>query len=137
MTFPSTLGTAIHITAWNTQVISISVQSTPRAQQTLVSTPSSSTSPGPTLASLLPIKTRGLRDIYNDDTPNLFSFFSLFSQIDNPLTFEEVVKEEVWAQAMDEEIRCIGNNQKWKFVDVPDDKDVISVKWIYITKQDA
>ena len=38
---------------------------------------------------------------------------------------------------MDEEIICIENNQTWKLVDVPDDKDVISVKWIYKTKQDV
>ena len=38
---------------------------------------------------------------------------------------------------MDEEIRCIGNNQTWKLVYVHEDKDVISVKWIYKTKQDA
>jgi hypothetical protein len=38
---------------------------------------------------------------------------------------------------MDEEIRCIESNQTWKLVNVPDDKDVISVKWIYKTKQDA
>jgi len=38
---------------------------------------------------------------------------------------------------MDEEIKCIENNQTWKLVDVPEDKDVISVKWIYKTKQDA
>jgi hypothetical protein len=73
---------------------------------------SSSTYPDPTLASLLPRKTRSLCDIYNDDTTNSFSVFSLFSQIDDPLTFEEVFKDDVWAQAMDEEIRCIENNQK-------------------------
>jgi hypothetical protein len=38
---------------------------------------------------------------------------------------------------MDEEIRCIQNNQTWKLVDVPEDKYVISVKWIYKTKQDG
>ena len=38
---------------------------------------------------------------------------------------------------MEEEIRCIENNQTWKLVDVPDDKDVIIVKWIYKTKKDA
>ena len=64
------------------------------------------------------------------------SLFALFSQIDDPLTFEEVV-EEVWAQAMDEEIECIDKNQTWELVDVPKDKDVINVKWIYKNKQDA
>jgi hypothetical protein len=38
---------------------------------------------------------------------------------------------------MDEEIRCIENNQRWKLVDVPEDKDVITVKCIYKTKQDV
>jgi hypothetical protein len=78
-----------------------------------------------------------VRDIYNEDIANSFSFFSLFSQIDDPLTFQEVVKDDVWAQAMDEEIECIEKNKTWKLVDVPKDKDVISVKWIYKTKQDA
>jgi hypothetical protein len=61
----------------------------------------------------------------------------LFSQVDDPLTFEEVFKEDVWAQVMDEEIKCIERNQTWKLVDLLDDKDVISVKWMYKTKQDA
>ena len=50
---------------------------------------------------------------------------------------EEVVKEEVWEQAMDEEIECIEKNQRWELVDVPKDKDVISVKWIYKIKKHA
>ena len=38
-------------------------------------------------------------------------FFASFSQIDDHLTIEEAVEEEVWAQAMDEEIECIEKNQ--------------------------
>jgi hypothetical protein len=63
--------------------------------------------------------------------------FALFSQIDDPLTFEEVVKDDVWEQAVDEEINCTKNNQTWKSIDVPEDKDVISVKWIYKTKKNV
>ena len=81
------------------------------------------------------MKIRNLREIYEDGTPNSFSIFALFSQIDDPLTFEEVFEEEIWAQAMDEEIECIEKNQTWELVDVPKDKDVVSVKWIYKTKQ--
>ena len=51
-----------------------------------------------------PVKKRSLREIYEVGTPNSFSLFALFSQIDDPLTFEEDVEEEVWEQAMDEEI---------------------------------
>ena len=36
-------------------------------------------------------------EIYEVGTSNSFSIFELFAQIDDPLTFEEVVKEPVWA----------------------------------------
>jgi hypothetical protein len=134
---PSTTGTATQITTLNTPIRKEDAQSTPRAQQTRASSLSSSTSPDPTLESLLPRKTRSLHEIYNEDVANSFLVFSLFSQIDDPLTFEEVVKDDVWSQAMNEEIRCIENNQTWKLVDVPEDKNVISVKWIYKNKQDV
>jgi hypothetical protein len=92
---PSTSGTAMEIIAQNTSVKTVGAQSTPRVQETPTRSPSSYTSPDPTLAILLPRKTRILRDIYNEDATNSFSVFSLFSQIDDPLTFEEVVKEDV------------------------------------------
>jgi hypothetical protein len=34
-------------------------------------------------------------------------------------------------------IRCVENNQTQKLGDVPNDKDVISVNWIYKSKQDG
>ena len=83
------------------------------------------------------MKTRSLREIYEAGTPNPFSLFSLFTPIYDPLTFEEDVEEEVWAQSIYEEIKCIEKKQTWELVDVPKDKDVISVKWIYNTNQDV
>ena len=50
------------------------------------------------------MKTRSLQERYEASTPNSFSLFALFSHIYDPLTFEEAVEEEVWAQSMDEEI---------------------------------
>ena len=82
----STQGTSTQIVAQATPT------STTRGQQT----PSSSST------SIDLVKTRIMCEIYEDGTPNSFSLFTLFSQIDDPLTFEEVVEEEVWAQAMDE-----------------------------------
>ena len=81
-----------------------------------------------------PMKTRILHEIYEAGTPNSFSIFALFSQIDDPLTFEEDFEDEVWTQAMDEEIECIEKNQTWELVDVPKDKDVVNIKWICKTK---
>ena len=69
--------------------------SRPRGQQTPSSISSRSTSTEP-------MKTRSLHEIYEADTPDSFSLFALFSPIYDPLTFEEVVEEEVWPQAMDE-----------------------------------
>ena len=89
--------------------------STPRGQQTPSSISSRSTSTEP-------VKTRSLREIYEAGTPNSFSLFALFSQINDPLTFEEAVRDELWAQAMDEEIECIEKNQTWELVDVPKEK---------------
>ena len=66
-----------------------------------------------------------------------FQLFALSWQIDDPLTFEEAVKDDVWEQAMDEEIKCTKNNQTGKSIDVPKDKDVKSVKWIYKTKKNV
>ena len=83
------------------------------------------------------MKTRSLREIYEAGAPNSFYLFALFSPIYDPLTFEEYVEEEVWAQDMDEEIECIENNQTWELVDVPKYKYVINFKWIYKTKKDA
>jgi len=127
----------MQITMQKTPVRTTGAQSTPRPQQTSISSLSSSTSLDPTLTSLLPRNTKISCDIYNEDATKSFSVFSLFSQMDDPLNFQEEVKDEVWPQAMDDEIRCIENNQTWKLVDVPEDKDVISVKWIYKTKQNA
>jgi hypothetical protein len=85
----------MQIIAHNTSVKAVGGQSTPRAQETQTRSPSSYTFPDPTLAILLPRKTRILRDIYKEDATNSFLVFSLFSQIDDPLTFEAVVKEDV------------------------------------------
>ena len=102
--------------------------SIPRGQQTPSSSSSRSTS-------IDLVKTRSLREIYEVGKPNSFSVFALFSQIDDPLTLEEVVEDEVWAQAMTGDLKCIEKNKT--FVDVQKYKDVINVKWIYKTKQDA
>jgi len=127
-------GTPTQITTQTTPVRSTGAQSTHRVQQTPTTSLSSSTSPNTILASILTRKKRSMRDIYNVDTIKPFSVFSLLSQIDDTLTFEEVVKDDVWAQSMDEEIESIQNNQTSKLIDVLKDNDVISVKWIYKTK---
>jgi hypothetical protein len=85
------------ITLKNTLVRIEGAQSTPREQQTPPRSSSSSASLDPTLEILLRRKTRSMCDIYNEYATNPFLVFALFLQIDDPLTFEEVVKYDVWA----------------------------------------
>ncbi|CAL8138496.1 unnamed protein product [Prunus armeniaca] len=51
-----------------------------------------------------------------------------------PQKFEEAVKENIWQDAMDEEIRVINKNITWELVDRPKSKDIIGLKWVYKTK---
>jgi hypothetical protein len=72
-----TPGTMTQITVKNTPIRIAGAQFTPRAQQTSTSSPSSSTSPYPNLANMLPRKRRNMCDIYNKDASNSFSVFFL------------------------------------------------------------
>ena len=71
----STQGTLTQVATQDTPT------STPRGHQTPSSSSSRSTS-------IDPVKTRSLREIYEAGTPNSFSLFALFSQIDGRVTFE-------------------------------------------------
>ena len=51
-----------------------------------------------------------------------------------PQCFEEAIKEEVWREAMDVEMKSIEKNRTWQLVDLPKGKDAIGLKWVYKTK---
>jgi Reverse transcriptase (RNA-dependent DNA polymerase) len=51
-----------------------------------------------------------------------------------PESFEQAVQEEVWRNAMEDEIKMIEKNETWKLVEKPNEKDVVGLKWIYKTK---
>ena len=51
-----------------------------------------------------------------------------------PQCFEEAIKEEVWREAMDVEMKSIEKNRTWQLVDLPKGKDVIGLKWVNKTK---
>ena len=73
---------------------------------------------------------RGLCDIYDqDDNVVQFAFFS-----SQPTCFDEAAKQKEWVDAMNNEIEAIERNNTWDLVDLPTDKNVISVKWVYKTK---
>jgi len=65
----------------------------------------------------------------NEDVSN----FAFFADCD-PTTFENVVKEEKWRKAMDDEIDVIERNSTWELSDLPKGHKTIGVKWVYKTK---
>ena len=54
-----------------------------------------------------------------------------------PSSFEEVVKHQVWKDAMNEEYESIMKNDVWDVVPRPQDKSVVTSKWLYKIKHGA
>lgn len=50
------------------------------------------------------------------------------------VSFDEAINSEVWRKAMAEEIESIERNKTWELVVLPQNKNPISVKWVYKTK---
>ncbi|GAU36464.1 hypothetical protein TSUD_166300 [Trifolium subterraneum] len=59
---------------------------------------------------------------------------ALLSFKEDPDSYEEAVKHEVWKKAMESEIEAIKKNDTWELTDLPQGVKPIGVKWIYKTK---
>eukprot|EP00253_Pinus_taeda_P026028 PITA_26028 len=79
-------------------------------------------------------KFRNLSDIYDE---GMNSLFALYCHVDDPVHFEEAIKDKKWIEAMDEEINAIERNKTWDLVELLKGKEVIGVKWVYKTKSNA
>ena len=79
---------------------------------------------------------RSLNEIYEQEETNegMNSLFALYCHIEDPIHFEEAVKDKQWIDVMDEEINAIEKNKTWDLVELPKGKEVIGVKWFYKTK---
>ena len=51
-----------------------------------------------------------------------------------PENYEEAINHDVWKKAMEEEIRMIEKNNTWELVDIPREREFVSLKWIYKIK---
>lgn len=67
-------------------------------------------------------------------TDKEFHNFAIFSQPEDPITYEEAVKHSVWRKAMDLEIKAIERNDTWELTFLPTDAKKIGVKWVFKTK---
>ncbi|KAL0457721.1 UNVERIFIED_CONTAM: Retrovirus-related Pol polyprotein from transposon TNT 1-94 [Sesamum latifolium] len=80
---------------------------------------------------------RSISDIYNvAERMNGDNLFCLFMN-DEPLSFEEAIKEKKWLQAMEEEIHSIEKNDTWVLATLLSDYEAIGVKWVYKIKRNA
>eukprot|EP00253_Pinus_taeda_P030370 PITA_30370 len=79
-------------------------------------------------------KFRNLSDIYDE---GMNSLFALFCHVDDPIHFEDAIKDKKWIEVMDEEMNAIERNKTWDLVELPKGKEVIGVKWVYKTKSNA
>lgn len=52
----------------------------------------------------------------------------------DPIRYEDAVKDDKWKKAMDLEIKAIEKNQTWRLVDLPKEAKCIGVKWVFKTK---
>ncbi|PNX83210.1 retrovirus-related Pol polyprotein from transposon TNT 1-94, partial [Trifolium pratense] len=59
---------------------------------------------------------------------------AIYTPADDPKTYAEVEKLDVWKIAMDQEIESIKNNDTWQLTTLPKGPNAIGVKWIYKTK---
>ncbi|CAL1413854.1 unnamed protein product [Linum trigynum] len=56
------------------------------------------------------------------------------TNLQDPQTFDEAMKEEWWREAVREELRALIANHTWDIVDCPVGKKLIGNKWIFKTK---
>ena len=61
----------------------------------------------------------------------------LFISGEEPSSYEEAVKEEIWRSAMEEEMGSIDKNLTWVLVKPPENCRPIGVKWIYKVKRNS
>ena len=53
---------------------------------------------------------------------------------EEPTSYEEVAQNKEWVEAMIEEYQLIMKNDVWDIVPKPENKSVVSSKWIYKIK---
>ena len=59
---------------------------------------------------------------------------------DEPTNYEEAMMSPAsakWLEAMKSEMRSMYENKVWTFIDLPNDRRAIEIKWIFKRKTDA
>ncbi|PNX70402.1 copia-type polyprotein, partial [Trifolium pratense] len=69
-----------------------------------------------------------------EDTDENLHYLAVMNTNEDPITYSEAAKLDVWKQAMDVEMESIKNNDTWELTTLPTGCNAIGVKWIYKTK---
>ncbi|PNX87561.1 copia-type polyprotein, partial [Trifolium pratense] len=69
-------------------------------------------------------------ELDSDDLHNL----ATYTLAEDPKTYAEAEKQDVWRTAMDQEMESIINNNTWELTTLPEGSNAIGVKWIFKTK---
>ncbi|MCH93102.1 retrovirus-related pol polyprotein from transposon tnt 1-94, partial [Trifolium medium] len=75
-----------------------------------------------------------LDDFVTGDEIDQLQNLAMFSTSDDPVTYDEAVKYDMWTKAKDQEIQGIEKNDTWELVTLSEGAKKIGVKWIYKTK---
>ena len=81
-----------------------------------------------------PLRYRSIQDVY-EETNLIYDNLNLLIT-DEPCTYDEAVKEEVWRSAMAEELSAIERNKTWTLIKAPPGIKPIGVKWVFRMKKD-
>jgi hypothetical protein len=77
----------------------------------------------------------GIENIDNQNDQQLQNLvIAMFSSNEDPSSYEEARKHDVWKKAMDNEIESIEANDTWELTTLPKGVKAVGVKWIFKTK---
>ena len=81
-----------------------------------------------------PLRCRSIHDVYEEKNLIYDNLNLLITE--EPCTYAEAVKEEVWRSVMVEELSAIERNKTWTLVKAPPGIKPIGVKWVFRMKKD-
>ena len=71
---------------------------------------------------------------YNKVTPTHVAFLNIISNCREPQNFHEANNQEVWREAIQEEIKALDHHRTWSITTLPARKRAVGCKWIYNIK---
>ena len=83
-----------------------------------------------------PKRYKSIQEIY-DETQGIEEDDACFFSRDEPTSYIAAMKEDVWRQAMKEELEAIERNSTWELVKLLEKCKSIGVKWIYKIKRNV